>query len=72
MTVTVTDLSGSGLTETNGVYSCVYDGTAKTPGVTVTGGTNTIDASEYSVSYRDNTNVGRATVIVSDNNGLPL
>jgi methionine-rich copper-binding protein CopC len=68
ITPTIT-LSGSGLTETNGVYSCVYDGTAKTPGVTVTGGTNTIDASEYSVSYRDNTNVGRATVIVSDNNG---
>ena len=68
ITPTIT-LSGDGLTETNGVYSCVYDGTAKTPGVTVTDGTNTIDTSEYSVSYRDNTNVGTATVIVSNKSG---
>ena len=49
--------------------SYVYDGDPKTPGVTVKDGTDTIDDAEYSVSYRDNTNVGRATVIVSDNNG---
>jgi hypothetical protein len=46
-----------------------YDGNAKTPGVTVKDGTDTIDASEYSVSYRDNTNAGTATVTVSNNNG---
>lgn len=46
-----------------------YDGTPKTPGVTVKNGTDTIDGSEYSVSYRDNINAGTATVIVSDNNG---
>ncbi len=46
-----------------------YDGNAKTPGVTVKDGTDTIDASEYSVSYRDNTNAGMATVTVSNNNG---
>ena len=46
-----------------------YDGNPQTPGVTVKDGTNTIVASEYSVSYRDNINAGTATVIVSDNNG---
>ncbi len=46
-----------------------YDGTAKTPGVTVKDGTDTIDGSEYSVSYRDNTNVGKATVVISNKNG---
>jgi methionine-rich copper-binding protein CopC len=49
--------------------SFVYDGTAKTPAVTVKDGTDTIDGSEYSVSYRDNTNAGTATATVSNNNG---
>ncbi len=62
-------LSGSGLTEADGVYSYVYDGTAKTPDVTVTDDGNEISDTEYSVSYRDNINAGTATVIVSDNNG---
>ena len=68
ITPTIT-LSGDGLTETNGVYSYVYDGTAKTPDVTVTDDSNEISDTEYSVSYRDNINAGTATVIVSDNNG---
>ena len=68
ITPTIT-LSGDGLTETNGVYSYVYDGTAKTPDVTVTDDGNEISDTEYSVSYRDNINAGTATVIVSDNNG---
>ena len=46
-----------------------YDGNAKNPGVTVKDGTDTIDGSEYSVSYRDNVNAGTATVVVSNNNG---
>ena len=62
-------LSGDGLTETNGVYSYVYDGTAKTPTVTVTDDGNEISDTEYSVSYRDNTNVGTATVVISNKNG---
>ncbi len=68
ITPTIT-LSGDGLTETNGVSSYVYDGTAKTPDVTVTDDGNEISDTEYSVSYRDNVNAGTATVIVSDNNG---
>ena len=62
-------LTGDGLTETNGVYSYSYDGTAKKPTVTVKDGTDTIDAGEYTVSYRDNVNVGTATVVISDKNG---
>lgn len=62
-------LSGNGLIETNGVYSYTYDGAAKTPAVTVKDGTDTIDAGEYTVSYRNNTDVGTATVTVSDANG---
>lgn len=62
-------LSGDGLTETNGVYFYTYDGTAKTPTVTVKDDTETIDAAEYSVSYRDNVSVGTATVVISNTNG---
>ncbi len=54
--------------------SFIYDGTAKTPAVTVTDDGKVIDGPgtakpEYSVSYRDNTNVGTATVVISNNNG---
>ena len=50
--------------------SFVYNGTAQTPTtVTVTDGDDPIAASEYTVTYRDNTNAGIATVIISDNNG---
>ena len=49
--------------------SYVYDGTAKTPTVTVTDDGNEISDTEYSVSYRDNTNVGMATVVISNKNG---
>ena len=49
--------------------SYVYDGTPQTPDVTVMDGTNTINPTEYTVSYQNNTNAGTATVTVSDNNG---
>ena len=62
-------LSGDGLTETNGVYSYEYDGKPKTPTVTVKDGNDEISDDEYSVSYRDNTNAGTATVTVSNKNG---
>ena len=62
-------LSGNGLTETNGVYSYEYDGKPKTPTVTVKDGNDEISDDEYSVSYRDNTNAGTATVTVSNKNG---
>lgn len=50
--------------------SYIYDGTAKMPTkVTVKDDTKDIPTSEYAVSYRDNTNAGTATVIVSNKNG---
>ena len=61
-------LSGDGLTDTNGIYSYEYDGTAKTPTVTVKDGSDEVSNTEYSVSYRDNVNAGTATVTVSDAN----
>ena len=47
----------------------VYDGNAKTPNVTVKDGENTIDPSEYAVSYDNNVNAGEntATVTIMDN-----
>ena len=47
----------------------VYDGNAKTPNVTVKDGENTIDPSEYEVSYDNNVNAGEntATVTITDN-----
>ena len=49
--------------------SYTYDGTAKEPTVTVKDGETTIPASEYSVSYSNNTNVGTATVSITDAEG---
>ena len=47
-----------------------YDGTAKEPDVVaVKDGDNVIPASEYAVSYRNNTAVGTATVTISDVSG---
>lgn len=47
----------------------VYDGNAKTPNVTVKDGGNTIDPSEYTVSYDNNVNAGEntAAVTITDN-----
>lgn len=47
--------------------SYTYNGTARTPSVTVKDGSTTIPASEYSVTYSNNTNAGTATVTISDN-----
>ena len=46
-----------------------YDGTAKKPTVTVKDGSTTIPKSEYTVSYSNNTNVGTATVVITDRPG---
>ena len=48
----------------------VYTGSAFTPGITVTDDLgNVIVPKEYSVSYKDNTNAGTATVTITDNDG---
>ncbi len=46
-----------------------YDGNAKKPSVTVKDENKEIPASEYSVSYENNTNAGTATVIITNANG---
>ena len=54
---------------TLGTTSYVYDGKEKTPDVTVKDGENLVDASEYTVTYTDNINVGTAMAVVSDKDG---
>ena len=49
--------------------SYAYTGRAFQPSVTVKDGTTVIPASEYTVAYTDNINVGTATVTVSDRAG---
>ena len=48
----------------------IYTGSAITPEITVTDDLGrVIDPKEYSVSYKDNTNAGTATITVTDNDG---
>ena len=54
-------------TITLGETTFVYDGTAKTPTVTVMDGPTVIPASEYTVGYSNNVNAGTATVTITDN-----
>ena len=49
--------------------SYTYDGTAIEPTVTVKDGGTMIPSTEYSVSYTNNTNVGTATVTITDVEG---
>ena len=49
--------------------SCIYDGSTKEPTVAVKDEETTIPASEYTVSYSNNTNVGTATVTITDKEG---
>ncbi len=64
------ELSGEGLKEDGGTYFYVYDGSAKTPDVTVKdAGGNIIPAGEYAVAYSNNINVGTATVTVTAKDG---
>lgn len=63
-------LSGSDLqTDTDGTYYYEYDGTEKKPSVIIEDGGATVPASEYTVSYSDNKNVGDATVTITSNEG---
>ena len=69
--ITNTTLSGSDLkTDTAGgttIYYYEYDGADKTPSVTIKDGAVTVPASEYTVSYSGNKNVGEAAVSITDN-----
>ena len=46
-----------------------YDGSAKEPTVTVKDGDVVIPSSEYTVTYTNNTDIGTATVTITDNSG---
>ena len=67
--VTIAAKTVSSPTITLSATSFVYDGTAKQPTVTVKDGSTTIPASEYTVGYSNNTNVGTATVTIKDKTG---
>ena len=67
--VTISAKTVSSPTITLSETSYTYDGNAKEPTVTVKDGETTIPASEYAVSYSNNTNVGTATVTISDKDG---
>ena len=47
----------------------IFNGSEQKPGVTVKDGDITIPESEYTVSYKDNTNAGTATVTITDKDG---
>ena len=67
--VTIASKTVSSPTITLSETSYIYDGNAKEPTVTVKDGETTIPASEYTVSYSNNTNVGTATVTIADKEG---
>ena len=68
-TLTVNPKVVTSPTITLGETSFTYDGTEKKPNVTVKDGEKTIPATEYTVSYENNTNVGTATVKITDKDG---
>ena len=68
-TWTVTPKTVTAPTITLSETSYVYDGQEKKPTVTVKDGDAVIPATEYSVSYKDNVNVGTATVTITDVEG---
>ena len=49
--------------------SFIFNGSEQKPGVTVKDGENAIPENEYTVTYTDNTNVGTATVTITDKDG---
>ena len=64
-----TDISGAEVTL--GEYAKAYDGTAKTPAVAVKLGDEVlVENTDYSVEYKDNTNVGTATVTITGINAF--
>ena len=67
--VTISPKTVNSPTITLSETSYTYDGNAKEPTVTVKDGDATIPASEYTVSYKDNTEVGTATVTITDKEG---
>ena len=67
-TVTVTKKSiAASMITIAGADNIVFDGTAKTPTITVKDGSTTIAADQYTLRWENNTNAGTATVKVTMN-----
>ena len=66
LTVTKKSIAASMITIA-GADNIVFDGTAKTPTITVKDGSTTIAADQYTLSWENNTNAGTATVKVTMN-----
>ena len=69
LTVTISSKSLTSPTIELNPSHFVYNGQAKEPTVTVKDGEMVVPASEYTVSYSNNVNVGTATVTIKDNPG---
>ena len=67
-TVTAKSLTSEDITITVNPTSVVYDGSEKTVSVTVKDKTSTVATTNYTVSYKNNINVGTATVVVTGKN----
>lgn len=66
LTITSKDIAASGVTASLNTTTYVYNGTARTPGVTVKDGSTTLtNGTHYTVAYSSNTNVGTATVTIT-------
>ena len=68
-TLTITTKTVESPTITLSQTSYIFDGSEKKPTVTVADGGTTISSDEYTVSYSNNTNVGTATVTITDKDG---
>ena len=68
-TLTITAKTVESPTVTLSQTSYIFDGSEKKPTVTVADGGTTISSDEYTVSYSNNTNVGTATVTITDKEG---
>ena len=69
LTVTILPKTVTAPTITLSQTSYDFDGTAKTPTVTVKDGETVVPASEYTVGYENNTKVGTAKVTITDKAG---
>ena len=63
--VTIGAMTVGSVTITLGTSSYTYDGSAKTPSVTVRDGSTIIPSNEYTVDYSNNVNAGTATVTIT-------
>ncbi len=64
-TFTITARNSSALSVTLGTSTYTYDGLAKTPTVTVKDGQVPVAASNYTIDYANNNNVGTATAAIT-------